>query len=456
VTRRRILQYLEDAGEPRPADRILREVLNIHAPDRSTAEKLLTSIIGQDTRFLFSRGLWQTALASVTEDGALRTAILVVEGSSHSADPTMARGAMFAGGTLRIFGGGEPARRPEWGELQEIVENLHDIQLAVWDPKALHVWNRLLAAYSLSPWTGDTLFVARLARRVLPGFSQYHTLEDLASKLALAPPPAEDQGALSKFLAEALAALLLLVPERRGADFASLQRWIDEASPRVDFTRFTFGPEFLRSLPEEPGVYIMRNRSGAVVYVGKARNLKRRVGSYFTSRALSDSRTAKLHPQIYSLEVTPTASEVEALLEEMRLIRAFHPPGNVQFAVHEQPEFYGKERNLLLLVPDARRLKAQAYFLKEGSFLHQEPVTLGKLPSSKLKRRVGSVYFGSRTRRRSHEPWERQIVFRWLAANRRHLNFIDIDEVGTYDAVMQRLTDYLLDPDRLSVKVYYR
>jgi hypothetical protein len=368
----------------------------------------------------------------------------------------MVRGAVFAKGVLRKFGGDKPVRRCGPGELQELLESLEGAQLAVWDSRALHILNRLLIACALPPWQGQTLLLARLASRVFPDFTRSDTPEDLAPKLGLAPPETENPGALVTFLAGALTELLQMAPGDHGGDFAKLRPWIESASPAVDFTRFAFGRDFLRRLPEHPGIYVMRNQRGDVIYVGKARNLKRRVGSYFTSRALSDPRTAKLHPQLYSLEVIPTSSEVEALLEEMRMIGIFRPRGNVQSAVHEQQEFYGRERNLLLLVPDFRRIKAQAYFLRSGSFVYKETLTLGRHPSRKLQNRLRSVYFGARRRKGTFETWEKEIVYRWLAANRRNLNFIDIDEAGTYEASIKRLSDYLLDPDRLSLKVYYR
>jgi hypothetical protein len=71
--------------------------------------------------------------------------------------------------------------------------------------------------------------------------------------------------------------------------------------------------------------------------------------------------------------------------------------------------------------------------------------------------KIRSVYFTNRRiRGQVREPWEREIVFRWLAANRKRLNYIDIDEAGDFAAVVRRLTCYLNDPGKLSEKIYYR
>ena len=84
---------------------------------------------------------------------------------------------------------------------------------------------------------------------------------------------------------------------------------------------------FLRSLTEGPGVYRMLNADGEVMYVGKAKNLRRRVGSYFT-RA-SNRRIASMVSQISDIQITATHTEAEALLLENTLIKSEKPRYNV-------------------------------------------------------------------------------------------------------------------------------
>jgi excinuclease ABC subunit C len=87
--------------------------------------------------------------------------------------------------------------------------------------------------------------------------------------------------------------------------------------------------EKLATLPTSPGVYRFSNAAGTVIYVGKARNLRNRVRSYFNSQGRQPGKTAVLVSHIADLNVIITSSEVEALILENNLIKELKPRYNV-------------------------------------------------------------------------------------------------------------------------------
>ncbi len=87
----------------------------------------------------------------------------------------------------------------------------------------------------------------------------------------------------------------------------------------------------LSSLPEKPGVYLMKAQNGAVIYTGKAKNLKNRVKSYFMNAAEHDAKTAALVSNIDDIEYIITSSEHEAFILENSLIKKHRPRYNIMF-----------------------------------------------------------------------------------------------------------------------------
>ncbi|MBO8177295.1 excinuclease ABC subunit UvrC [Aeribacillus pallidus] len=83
----------------------------------------------------------------------------------------------------------------------------------------------------------------------------------------------------------------------------------------------------LALLPDQPGCYLMKDRQGIIIYVGKAKVLKNRVRSYFTGS--HDAKTQRLVNEIEDFEYIVTSSDIEALILEMNLIKKYDPKYNV-------------------------------------------------------------------------------------------------------------------------------
>jgi excinuclease ABC subunit C len=83
-----------------------------------------------------------------------------------------------------------------------------------------------------------------------------------------------------------------------------------------------------RGFPQMPGIYLMKDSAGRVIYVGKAKNLRSRAGSYFLKGAAEEPRTAHWIHEIADIDYVEADSEVDALLMESRLIKDVQPKYN--------------------------------------------------------------------------------------------------------------------------------
>src|ERR1700674_3165214 len=95
-------------------------------------------------------------------------------------------------------------------------------------------------------------------------------------------------------------------------------------------------PDFramMHAVPHKPGVYIMRDRFARVIYVGKARDLHRRLAQYFmpSRRMTADLKTRALLDSIWDFEFHLVRNEPEALLLEGKLIKDYRPKYNISF-----------------------------------------------------------------------------------------------------------------------------
>ena len=86
--------------------------------------------------------------------------------------------------------------------------------------------------------------------------------------------------------------------------------------------------EKVKTFPQTPGVYLMKDATGNVIYVGKAKNLRSRAGSYFNKEAALELRTCELVKHIADIDFIPCENEVDALLREARLIKDIRPKFN--------------------------------------------------------------------------------------------------------------------------------
>lgn len=163
--------------------------------------------------------------------------------------------------------------------------------------------------------------------------------------------------------------------------------------------------EKVRSLPDTPGVYLMKDRLGRILYVGKAKALKKRVSSYFTpSRAatVAQPKIRALIELIHDFDIIEVKSEPEALLLEGKLIKQWKPRYNTDFV--DDKRFLLVRVDLAETLPRFRltRLRKDSQSRYFGPFAHSG---LLRKTLAQLRRQFGVLLGDATPQRRSDGTW---------------------------------------------------
>jgi DNA polymerase-3 subunit epsilon len=184
--------------------------------------------------------------------------------------------------------------------------------------------------YGLSPLRNSVVCTIRLAKRLMPkqkGYSLGNLAGYFGIKIRGRHTALGDAEATARLLAE----FLDMLQEEHGCetveDVLAFQRRTIGAFREPPRHVSNLGPN-ITSLPSGSGVYRMLDRSGQVLYIGKAKHLRDRVGSYFRPSAEHTKKIQEMVRRVRNVEAIPTGSELEALLLETRLIKEHLPPYN--------------------------------------------------------------------------------------------------------------------------------
>ncbi|MDQ3043582.1 MAG: exonuclease domain-containing protein [Chloroflexota bacterium] len=184
----------------------------------------------------------------------------------------------------------------------------------------------------------ESLDTMALAVRLIPAVRK-PSLDRVAAAVGLAPRhihragvDAELTGAVALRLIGQAQADGLVSLDRIKAIAASAQR-----RPKEDLGRgrSLLKRELLDDIPKEPGVYLLRDARGAVIYVGKAKNLRERVASYFSQPLGYTRKMDGLLEATVKIDVEVVGSELDALLLEAQLIRRYQPRYNTALRAYE-------------------------------------------------------------------------------------------------------------------------
>jgi hypothetical protein len=317
-------------------------------------------------------------------------------------------------------------------ELQALVEAIGDLPVIA-HRAAREVEPLVRSAMAAGiPFHPCVVSVARLGH-LLSGLKANHAASDLASALGVESAGPDDCRGRARLVARCYLRLVPLLEARGVRSIGGLIEFQDLPGPPLDFSGYAFSAEDVAALPAAPGVYRFLDRDRTVIYIGKARNLRVRVGSYFRPSARGTAKGRAILDQVHSMVTEVVDSELEANLLEAALLSEFRPRLNRQFEVHERPAPYGPRLNLVVVLRNARDPGCTLHLLRGGRYharLQGVGAPEGTSVAGAVRAAIETAYFGNH----ADEPgtdldW--QLVASFLRRRRDEVNVLDVDECAT-------------------------
>jgi hypothetical protein len=280
------------------------------------------------------------------------------------------------------------------------------------------------------------------------GLNVRHDLEELAARAGLPWRRTEDPLEMADTLDACLARL-----RKPDESLHDLRVALGEGEKPVDWSRYAFDREFLRSVPRTAGVYRFYDAAGNLIYVGKSNNLSRRLNSYFRESGRRSSRVRKLLDALHRIEYEAAGSDLEAMLREAASIRSKHPKQNVQRRVRPHGRA-DKLQSILILEPAEAPLVLRAFLIRHGRLLARVGIGPRGGGLRRIRRILDDRFFGGPEgpTPTGGPDLDVEVVVRWLSANRDRVVAFDPTELRSSREVIERLEWFLIqgspfDPD---------
>ncbi|MCE3234424.1 MAG: hypothetical protein K0Q50_604 [Vampirovibrio sp.] len=184
-------------------------------------------------------------------------------------------------------------------------------------------------------------FLQTLAEKALPDLPRHH-LNNLTEHYAIPSAEIQQPEAAARAAAQILLRVLETLQQRHAV--SSLIDLLNVCPTVKPFQRRTrndlaFDRDRLKQYPTQPGVYFMKNRLGEILYIGKAKNLRNRLRSYFQKQSRLPEKIAAMMKQVAMIDTLVVGSELEALLLESRLIKQHQPFFNKKIKDYQRMMF---------------------------------------------------------------------------------------------------------------------
>ena len=453
---------------------LVRDVMNLKGASAQVAEKIVYNSISGDTRFIRDeQGKWHAKSGSAIELHKVK--FILVEVKEQPQAVKTAQNLHFeiienlrsiSRGILRVRWDSSPLKIDlDWSDVHESRDTqckntqtfFRDVDGACIvefkGSRAFRILNKLNLAYFGDDLECDVISLKKFGSFLLN--EKITSLSILASKLGIAYVEREDSAGIGEVMSNCFIALLERSRERNIASLDELLKTQESQEPAIDFLRYNFDAKFIKNLPEAPGVYLMKSRIGEVLYVGKARNLRKRVGNYFRATEESPQKIALLRDHLFEIETQLVGSELEALLLEHELITTLNPPVNTQLQVHERTVPVKDKGQRIVILPSVEEDKLELFFVSELARFARASVDAVSVRDKKIYDQIVTLFFNpSVDNIPDSEKEKSEIVFSWLSRHKDLVNWIDVSKTADSHDCHRLLMEHVRGFDKKTRAIY--
>ena len=359
-----IYAHLLEQAEGLGNEEILTHFYKMGDVSSSMAERIVAPLLQGDRRFAWDGAVWKAVQLTSIEELPLRDAPYVlfaigeIESEINKSKDVEAWIDRYA--SFELFNRGDGGKTPPLSELLQVCS---EYIFLPYDMKTMSRLRKVYRIYSPLRLELKTLSLRRLLSHFYPD-RKYKTWDDIIRGFSLVNFEGSSPHSRTKSMLQVFSHLIDRATEQEIRYASELLEISNRVELSINFSRYGFDRDFLKSLPERPGVYLFHNREEQVVYVGKTRNLRGRIGSYFRVTGESEEKRELILKHLYTIEYRMLGSDLEALIEEHRLINTMGPLLNKQVKI---PERKLQVPECVILLPAADEEFLKLYFLSAGA-----------------------------------------------------------------------------------------
>jgi hypothetical protein len=433
----RIYSAMREGEKTLSNAQILKEFFKIDSPDDEISRKIVEPILGGDARFSQSADRSWKALKTVSIEDLpvheISFVLFAIEDPAKSAKKFDARGK-------DVFSFLEPLSsfvRYRGGIIEkdlDIKTVIQDVRRSVFVPhdvRSMGILKKVCRVHSPLRPELRTLSVRALVSVLFPD-KTLKTWESIVEQFGIRNIQSDRPSSKTETLVYILEYILRVGKERGISTFGELFQFSMGNRKDVDFSRYGFDKDFLKDIPETPGVYQFFNRKNEMIYVGKTNNLRIRVHSYFWNTGESLEKIEAILEELFTIQYRALGSDLEAMIEEFRLIEMHRPKYNKRVNV---PERKIPVSDRILLLPGKEQSTLKLYFISENSLLMENDFDCVKPNEAAVVEIIEEMRGGAR---RGFDPLQ-VIAVSYMKRYEERINIVEIDQYRSVQDVLAAL-----------------